>query len=215
MAIGNITLASITMTINLVTSILKSNHCNSLKERAPVDEIYACLFFQWVAQTYMIRVPGYLSQQWHAPLTHWPLGEISIKSQKIIFKLILVTDGCDISSKIALRWKSLDLSDDKSTLVQVMAWCRQATSHYLNQCWPRSLPPYGVTRPQWVKSNQSSTVTESKLLTPWPWPWPSERFFTMYRKHTRKSLISVWSKRSWRIVMGAWFMLLEIEGSLK
>ena len=23
----------------------------------------------------------------------------------------------------------------RSTLVQVMAWCRQATSHYLNQCW--------------------------------------------------------------------------------
>ena len=33
-----------------------------------------------------------------------------------------------------------------------MAWCRQATRHYLNQCWPRSLPPYGVTRPQWVKT---------------------------------------------------------------
>ena len=30
-----------------------------------------------------------------------------------------------------LRWMSLDLSDDKSTLVQVMAWCHQATSHYL------------------------------------------------------------------------------------
>ena len=27
-----------------------------------------------------------------------------------------------------------DLTDDKSTLVQVMAWCRQATSHYLKQC---------------------------------------------------------------------------------
>ena len=34
-------------------------------------------------------------------------------------------------------------TDDKSTLVQVMAWCRQATSHYLNQCWPRSPTPYG------------------------------------------------------------------------
>ena len=45
---------------------------------------------------------------------------------------------------------SLDLTDDKSTLVQVMAWCRQATSHYLSQCWPRSLWPYGVTKPQWV-----------------------------------------------------------------
>ena len=38
----------------------------------------------------------------------------------------------------------------KSTLVQVMAWCRQATSHYLSQCWPRPMPPYGVISPWWV-----------------------------------------------------------------
>ena len=25
-----------------------------------------------------------------------------------------------------------------------MAWCRQATSHYLSQCWPSFLSPYGV-----------------------------------------------------------------------
>ena len=31
-----------------------------------------------------------------------------------------------------------------------MAWCHQATSHYLSQCWPRLLSPYGVTRPQWT-----------------------------------------------------------------
>ena len=37
-----------------------------------------------------------------------------------------------------------------STLVQVMAWCRQAPSLYLSQCWPWSMPPYSVTRPQWV-----------------------------------------------------------------
>ena len=67
-----------------------------------------------------------------------------------IFKLISVTDGWGISCKIALRWMSLDLTDDKSTLVQVMAWCRQATSHYLSQCWPRSMSPNGITRPEWV-----------------------------------------------------------------
>ena len=61
-------------------------------------------------------------------------------------------DGWGIFCEPALRWMSLDLTDDKSTLVQVMAWCRQATSHYLSQCWPRSLSPYGVTRPQWVKT---------------------------------------------------------------
>ena len=45
---------------------------------------------------------------------------------------------------------SLDFTDDQSTLVQVMAWCRQATSHYLSQCWPGSVSPYDITRPQWV-----------------------------------------------------------------
>ena len=99
-------------------------------------------------------------------------GRIQLNLRKIIFKLILVTDGCDISSEIALRWTSLNLSDDKSTLVQVMAWCRQATSHYLNQCWPRYLSPYGVTRLQWVNptvlSHQSLAMTSlSYLLRSW------------------------------------------------
>ena len=33
-----------------------------------------------------------------------------------------------------------------------MAWCRQATSHYLCRCWARSMVPYGITtgRPQRV-----------------------------------------------------------------
>ena len=56
-----------------------------------------------------------------------------------------------ICYEIALRWMPLDLTDEKSTLVQVMAWCCQVTSHYLSQCWPRSMTPNGVTRPQWVK----------------------------------------------------------------
>ena len=70
----------------------------------------------------------------------------------VILKWILVIDSWGISCEIALIWMSLDLNDGKSTLVQVMAWCHQVTSHYLSQCWPRSLLPYGVTRPQWVKS---------------------------------------------------------------
>ena len=55
-------------------------------------------------------------------------------------------DSWSISCELALRWMSLDFTDDKSTLVQVMAWCRQATSHYLSQCWPRYLSQYDVTR---------------------------------------------------------------------
>ena len=61
-------------------------------------------------------------------------------------------DNWGISCEIALTWKPQDLTDDKSRLVQVMAWCHQATSHYLSQCWPSSLSPNGVTRPQRVNT---------------------------------------------------------------
>ena len=57
-----------------------------------------------------------------------------------------------------IMWCHKTFTDDKSTLVQVMAWCRQATSHYLSHCCPRSLLPYGITRPQWVKINTKTTL---------------------------------------------------------
>ena len=50
----------------------------------------------------------------------------------------------------SIRWMPQHWTDDKSTLVQVMACCHQATSHYLSQCWPRSISPRGITRPQCV-----------------------------------------------------------------
>ena len=40
--------------------------------------------------------------------------------------LILVIDGWDISCEFAIMWLSLDLSDGKSTLVQVIAISQQA-----------------------------------------------------------------------------------------
>ena len=77
-------------------------------------------------------------------------GKFEWNFRHVIFKRILVIDSWGISCEIALIWMSLDFTDDHWTLVQVMAWCRQATSHYLSQCWPRSVSPHGATRPQWV-----------------------------------------------------------------
>ena len=77
-------------------------------------------------------------------------GEFEWNFRYVIFKRILVIDGWDVSCEITVIWMSLNFTDDQSTVVQVMAWCRQATRHYLSQCWPRSLSPYGV-KPHWVK----------------------------------------------------------------
>ena len=46
-----------------------------------------------------------------------------------------------------------------------MAWCRQATIHYLSQCWARSLSPYYVIRPQWVNGARIlNSFNKQKLL---------------------------------------------------
>ena len=94
-------------------------------------------------------------------------GKFEWNFRYLILYMISMIDGWGISCELALRWMSLDLTDDKSSLVQVMAWCRQATSHYLSQCWPRSLSPYDVTRPQWV--NVEAVHMTCKLACHFRW----------------------------------------------
>ena len=40
-------------------------------------------------------------------------------------------------------------TNNKSTLMQIKTWCRQAINHYLSQRWPWSMSSYGITRPKW------------------------------------------------------------------
>ena len=53
--------------------------------------------------------------------------------------------------------------------VKMSVKMHQATSHYLIQCWPSSMLPYGVTRPQCVMPSAYLTVTTGQLvyLTHW------------------------------------------------
>ena len=47
--------------------------------------------------------------------------------------------------------KQMYVCNLESTSAQVRIWCLQATSHYLGHCCPRSMSPYGVTKPHLVK----------------------------------------------------------------
>ena len=85
-------------------------------------------------------------------------GRSEYDSKSVVFNLVLLIGVFRSSYDNALRCMPRDLTDDKSTLVQVMAWCRQATSHFVSQFWLSSLSPYGVARPQWVKVTCKSHV---------------------------------------------------------
>ena len=87
-----------------------------------------------------------------------PPGRPGCHFKTAIFNLVLLIGFLRSSNDNIPRWMPWDLMDDKSRLVEVMAWCHQATSQYLSQCWPRSISPYDVTRPQWI-NRQSGTST--------------------------------------------------------
>ena len=73
----------------------------------------------------------------------------------------MITNTCScVSSRCEMALRRMpNLTNEKSVLVQVMVWCRQATSHYLSQCWHRYMSPYGVTRPQRVKCQLCCAVS--------------------------------------------------------
>ena len=99
----------------------------------------------------------------------------------------------------------IDLTDGKSTLVQVMAWCRQATSHYLSQCWHRSMSPYGITRPQWVLIflHQQPWSVNWPLIT-WLLVWSIKSQFYGARSNTTDTLAL--AKETWytRLYINSW-----------
>ena len=60
--------------------------------------------------------------------------------------------------EIALKWMPLNSPNENPTLVQIMAWCNQAPSHYPNQFWTSSVMPNGINRPQRVMCEQLNLV---------------------------------------------------------
>ena len=55
--------------------------------------------------------------------------------------------------QIVLSWMAHKLSNEDSTLVQVIGLSPHTTSHYLHSCWATSLWPYGLSWLQWLNTN--------------------------------------------------------------
>ena len=73
-----------------------------------------------------------------------------------------------------------------------MVWYRQAMSHQLSQCWPRSMSLYGVIRPQYVH------VLAETLKLPGKYS-PSLKQTSLITVLVRTVYIYHWPVFSWRI----------------
>ena len=74
-------------------------------------------------------------------------GRCGCNLQWVIFKLISRIDILNISWETAVSWMQHDLTDDQSTLVLVIAWCRRQQDIWANVLCRHMAR---VTRPQWV-----------------------------------------------------------------
>ena len=74
----------------------------------------------------------------------------------------------DHSTGIVIMGMLWGNNDGKPSLVLEMAWCHQATSHCMDQCWQRPMTPYGVTRPQlvnWFWCTNAYTIENSNSFS--------------------------------------------------
>ena len=77
-----------------------------------------------------------------------------------------------------------------------MAWCCQATSHYLNWCRPGSILLYGVIRPVWNKWQCSSSVVTYQAIRQQAITWANVDSdlcrFMASPGHNELSIINTW-----------------------
>ena len=67
------------------------------------------------------------------------------------------------SSLVIWNSSMVSLTKEKFKLAEVVAWCHQAPTYCLSQCWHRSMWSYGFTRPQWVTWNVATKRSITNL----------------------------------------------------
>ena len=80
---------------------------------------------------------------------------------KYNFQTIITNSRLGPRHETSLLWMPANHINKNLTLVRVTAWCGQETSHHPSQGWPRSMPPYGVTRPKLVNKPRATRFRES------------------------------------------------------
>ena len=106
---------------------------------------------QWWVQCFTRFFRSFTGYPWLC-VTHLPLNKMAAISQTIFSNAFnaSLNENIFISIKISLKFIPNDLISSIPALVQIMAWRRPGTTHYLNQCLPDSLADIWGTRVRWV-----------------------------------------------------------------
>ena len=145
--------------------LLETSWQPSINTSDLVGNIACSMEHEWMAHAMVNRTCGGTVHAWNGQHRAAVIGtEIS---------LILSWHGKLSSSlffwEIAFMWMIKGFIDGESTLVEVMAWCHQATSHYLNQCWTKSMILYASLGHNKLKHVMSDFIGKADQYLPSSW----------------------------------------------
>ena len=97
------------------------------------NSLPVCNVQEWKANSTMLSCDEWMRAQ------ECSLWEASLNFEE---RILIIMIGC---CRLYFCHDQCNSWKDLSILIQVMAWCLKAPSHYLNQYWPRSLMYHQVT----------------------------------------------------------------------
>ena len=174
-----------------------------------------CVCCGYLAENYVTLGTDCVMSSSLYKLTRWFLGKKLIleHSFQIVFVIYIISISDVFLWSLMLTW------------LQVIACCHQAPSHHLNQCWPSSTSPYGVTRQQWATSPCGVAYTSSHVVwfgdvvcyvflwsstliqaMAWCCLGPSHCLNQCWRRHTgHQTLLCGWALFQYDLVAQHWF----------
>ena len=99
--------------------------------------LYPLVKISWKTRVIWIKIknnPNYIQEN-ESENVICKLADILSPHFTDLFKCIFLNENVWITTKISLKFVPKIPINNIPALVQIMAWCRQATSHYLNQWW--------------------------------------------------------------------------------
>ena len=82
-----------------------------------------------------------------------------LRHHRADYDVAVMMQNCTMGTRCetAASWMPKKLINEKSILLQLLAWCCRPSSHYLSQCWLRCTLPYGITIIQDLKWREISS----------------------------------------------------------
>ena len=139
------------------TEILDEDSCVApVQSHKQLVSSFVQIFQTSISSTFLVPVVDMSHQQsWHdisrvvgglnlltSELTHWALRGVEVVLLvyfSIHFYKLISWAWIDLDHFLWNGWVPQNPIEEKSTLVQVMAWCPTAPSHYLSLCYPWSV----------------------------------------------------------------------------